>query len=169
MTTFFYLQSEEEAVTVEEYNQLENEYEQVQEDRAAELKELIYLRWCNACLRYELKRYQLLQDYIQENKDHLEQESEEVGEIVGLRVEQQLNGPALMEQGEPCLGATTSGQVCSKRQKLLKKFKKWVEGSEKMKSKLDEKEKHESKCFGRHPVSDEGEHLVPARRSCSSV
>ncbi|XP_021289659.1 protein CHUP1, chloroplastic [Herrania umbratica] len=161
--------SEEEAVTIEEYNQLENEYEQVQKDRAAELKELIYLRWCNACLRYELKRYQLLQDYIQENKDHLEQENEEGGEIVGFRIEQQLNGPALMEKGEPCLGDTTGGQVCSKRQKLLKKFKKWVEGSEKIKSKLDEKEKHESKCFGRHPVSDEGEHLVPARRSCSSV
>ncbi|XWS43495.1 hypothetical protein CRYUN_Cryun16bG0109000 [Craigia yunnanensis] len=163
--------TEEEGITIEEYNQLANEYEQVQKERAAELKELIYLRWCNACLKYELKRYQLLQEYIQENKDHLEQEFEGVGEIVGFRIEQQLDGPALMEQGEPLLGATTGGQVCSKRQKLLKKFKKWVEGSEKMKSKLDAKENHESKCFGSHSVSDEvqGEHLVHARKSCSSV
>ena len=101
----------------------------------------------------------------------MEQDFEEGGEIVGFRIEQQLDGPALMEQGEPCLGATTGGQVCSKKQKLLKKFKKWVDGSEKMKSKLDAKEKHESKCFGRHSVSDEvqGEHLVHSSKSCSSV
>ncbi|XWS66775.1 hypothetical protein CRYUN_Cryun05aG0229600 [Craigia yunnanensis] len=113
----------------------------------------------------------MLQEYIQENKGHLEQEFEEGGEIVGFRIEQQLDGPALMVQGEPCVGATTGGQVCSKRQKLLKKFKKWVEGSEKMKSKLDAKEKHESKSFGRHCVSDEvqGKHLVHARKSCSSI
>ena len=75
------MQTEEEEITIEDYNQLANEYEQVQKERAAEHKELIYLRWCNECLRYELKRYQLLQEYIQENKDHLEQEYEGVGEI----------------------------------------------------------------------------------------
>ncbi|XVF55598.1 hypothetical protein PTKIN_Ptkin06aG0048800 [Pterospermum kingtungense] len=165
--------TEEEGITAEDYNQLANEYEQVQKERAAELKELIYLRWCNACLRYDLKRYELLQEYMQENKDHLEQEPEGVGEIAGFGIEQQLVGPAmLMQQGEPCLGDTTNGgQVCSKRKKLLKKFKKLVEGSEKMKSKVDAKEKHESKCFGRHSVSDEmqGEQLLHARKSCSSV
>ncbi|XP_022747240.1 protein CHUP1, chloroplastic [Durio zibethinus] len=163
--------TEEEGITIEVYNQLANEYEQVQKGRAAELKDLIYLRWCNACLRYELKRYQLLQEYNQENKDNLEQEFEGIGEMVGFRIEQQLDGPALVEEGKPCFVATTSGQVCSKRQKLLKKFKKWVEGSEKMKPKLDAKEKQESKCFGRHSVSDEvqGEHLVHARKSCSSA
>ncbi|XVE61586.1 hypothetical protein DITRI_Ditri06bG0052400 [Diplodiscus trichospermus] len=163
--------TEEERITMEDYNQLENEYEQVQKERATEIKELIYLRWCNACLRYELKRNQLLQEYIHENKDHLEEEFEGVGEMVGFKIEKQLDGQALMDQGEPCSDAATGGQVCSKRQKLLKKFKKWVDGSEKMKPKLDAKEKHESKCFGGHSVSDEvqGEHLVHARKSCSSA
>ncbi|XVE96544.1 hypothetical protein REPUB_Repub02eG0231700 [Reevesia pubescens] len=163
--------TEEDRITMEDYTQLANEYEQMQKDRAAELKELIYLRWCNACLRYELKRYRMLQEYIQENKDHLEREFEEGGETLGFRIEQKFDGPVLMDQGEPCVGATTGGQVCSKRQKLLKKFKKWLDGSEKMKSKLDAKEKHESKCLGRPSVSDEvqGEHLVHERKSCSSV
>lgn len=37
---------------------LEKEIEQLQKDRAAELKELVYLQWSNACLRHELMRNQ---------------------------------------------------------------------------------------------------------------
>ncbi|GMI71174.1 hypothetical protein HRI_000786700 [Hibiscus trionum] len=160
--------TEEEGVTNEEYNLLANDYENVQKERADELKELTYLRWCNACLRYELKRYQLLQEYIEEGKDHLEQEFEESGEYVGFRMEQQLDGP---ETVEPRMSVTKDGPVSSKRQRLLKKFKKLVEGGDKMKQKLDGKGKNERKCFGRHSVCDEmeEEHLVQARTSCSSV
>ncbi|KAJ0088550.1 hypothetical protein Patl1_32321 [Pistacia atlantica] len=57
----------------------------------------------------------------------------------------------VLEHGEPCLNVENAGS--SKRPKLLQKLKRWVEGSEKMKSKFDEKEKHEIKCFGRHSHS----------------
>ncbi|TYJ18907.1 hypothetical protein E1A91_A09G154200v1 [Gossypium mustelinum] len=151
--------SAEEGITREEYTQLANEYEQVQKERSDELTELTYLRWCNACLRYELKRYQLLQEYIQGSKDQLEQDFEEGGESVGFRIEEQLGSPKMVE---PRFGVAKGGEVSSKRQKLLKKFKKLVDG----------KGKHERKCFGRHSVCDEmqdQEHVVHARNSCSSI
>ncbi|KAL8113767.1 protein CHUP1, chloroplastic [Apium graveolens] len=37
---------------------LTKEIEQLQEDRCADVEELVYLRWINACLRYELRNYQ---------------------------------------------------------------------------------------------------------------
>ncbi|KAL6996372.1 hypothetical protein U1Q18_006501 [Sarracenia purpurea var. burkii] len=37
---------------------LSKEIEQLQADRCAEVEELVYLRWINACLRYELRNYQ---------------------------------------------------------------------------------------------------------------
>ncbi|KAL0917896.1 hypothetical protein M5K25_013000 [Dendrobium thyrsiflorum] len=53
--------------SLEEQNQLreENEilkkkFEQLQTDRCEDVEELVYLRWINACLRYELKNYQPL-------------------------------------------------------------------------------------------------------------
>lgn len=37
---------------------LSKQIEQLQEDRCADVEELVYLRWINACLRYELRNYQ---------------------------------------------------------------------------------------------------------------
>ncbi|XP_027340228.1 protein CHUP1, chloroplastic-like isoform X2 [Abrus precatorius] len=37
---------------------LMKEIEQIQSDRCADLEELVYMRWINACLRYELRNYQ---------------------------------------------------------------------------------------------------------------
>ena len=37
---------------------LMKEIEQFQSDRCSDLEELVYLRWINACLRYELRNYQ---------------------------------------------------------------------------------------------------------------
>ncbi|CAL9755357.1 unnamed protein product [Musa acuminata subsp. burmannicoides] len=37
---------------------LEKEIEQLQADRCADVEELMYLRWLNACLRYELRQHQ---------------------------------------------------------------------------------------------------------------
>lgn len=39
---------------------LENEIERLRIDRCADVEELVYLRWVNACLRYELRNYQPL-------------------------------------------------------------------------------------------------------------
>ncbi|KAM7254594.1 hypothetical protein ACFE04_003974 [Oxalis oulophora] len=37
---------------------LKKEIEQLQADRCADVEELVYLRWINACLRYELRHHQ---------------------------------------------------------------------------------------------------------------
>lgn len=42
----------------EENEKLIKEVERLQVDRCGELEELVYLRWINACLRYELRNYQ---------------------------------------------------------------------------------------------------------------
>lgn len=42
----------------QENERLVREIEQLQCDRCSDLEELVYLRWVNACLRYELRNYQ---------------------------------------------------------------------------------------------------------------
>ncbi|XP_022888957.1 protein CHUP1, chloroplastic [Olea europaea var. sylvestris] len=89
-----------EEMTLENYNQLANEVEQLQKDRAAETRELIYLRWCNACLRHELTRRNTEQDEVMEENDHRVDEIAEYGsdheiikktEPVIVAIPQQLN------------------------------------------------------------------------------
>lgn len=49
----------EEANHLREANEdLEQKIERIQTDRCTEIEELVYLRWVNACLRYELRNYQ---------------------------------------------------------------------------------------------------------------
>lgn len=160
---------EAEGIGMEAYNRLVNELEQLHKDRAAETTELIYLRWSNACLRHELMRshghQQQLQLQIEDKKNYLELEL--VGrEIADCDLEQQ------QQHEKPCLGVASSSKTYSKRKRLLKKLKKWVEGGDEgMQSNMDEKGKHEINCFGRHSVSEgaEEDHLIYSRRSCSSA
>ncbi|KAL6972746.1 hypothetical protein U1Q18_026919 [Sarracenia purpurea var. burkii] len=50
---------EEEIHRLRQQNEdLLKEIEQIQVDRCADVEELVYLRWINACLRYELRNYQ---------------------------------------------------------------------------------------------------------------
>ncbi|KAK9196866.1 hypothetical protein WN943_004999 [Citrus x changshan-huyou] len=160
---------EDEGTTMENYRQLLNECEQLQKDRAAEAKELIYLRWANACLRHELMRNQAQQEQNQEKNRIVEFVGG--GGIGDYGIEQHLDG---LDMGnvEPCYNVANEGsRAGSKRSRLLKRLKRWVDGSEKMKCKFDEKEKHEIKCFGRHSVCSEAEeeHTILARKSCSSA
>ncbi|CAA6660915.1 unnamed protein product [Spirodela intermedia] len=49
----------EEAIHLRQTNdELAKEIEQLHTDRCADVEELVYLRWINACLRYELRNYQ---------------------------------------------------------------------------------------------------------------
>ncbi|XP_009623510.1 protein CHUP1, chloroplastic [Nicotiana tomentosiformis] len=157
-----------EVVTVEDYKELANELEQLQKDKATEDKELIYLRWCNACLRHELMRRN--QEQMEQEKNH-DQElnlGEENTEIVTEFVPKHeliMRRSSSMGHNESCLSSPINeghSNDHSKRRKLIQKFKKWVEGSDKM--------KHETNCFKRQTVSDCTEELmIPARKSCSSA
>nr|GEY24235.1 protein CHUP1, chloroplastic [Tanacetum cinerariifolium] len=132
-------------------------------DRAAELKELIYLRWCHACLRHELARRNELE---KERKSNEEETNHELA--LELRVNEtpeecighESDNHSVEHHDEPFFGADQ--QQHRKRRWLARKFKKWVEGK-------DHKH-HETRCFGSHSVVDESEdrHLS-GRKSFSSV
>ncbi|XP_038686179.1 protein CHUP1, chloroplastic [Tripterygium wilfordii] len=155
--------SEAEGVTVEDYNQLLNEFEKLQKERAAEMEDLIYLRWSNACLKH-----QLMMNQEQQKQIDLTLEFQE-GEDHGYCGEEQQFDVSVVRHGEPSSSVAIDNKACPKRRKLLQKLKRWVlEGSDDKKLKL---EKQEGKCFGRFSVSDEPEEERAShpRRSCSSA
>lgn len=49
---------EESMRLIQENQDLRQEIEQLKADRCVDIEELVYLRWINACLRYELRDYQ---------------------------------------------------------------------------------------------------------------
>ncbi|KAJ8754206.1 hypothetical protein K2173_002106 [Erythroxylum novogranatense] len=154
-----------ELMTKEDYNHLKAELEQLQRDRAAKMTELSYLRWTNACLRHELMRNREQKQQIEEHINHLELELEQSREIEDC--ERRLSS-SVSDQSQivPCSGVATN-ESHSRRKKLLQKLKKWVDGSDIVKHKLNEKAKHENFCFGTLSVSEE--QLTHGGRSCSSA
>lgn len=146
---------------------LKKEIEQLQKDRAAELKELVYLRWSNACLRHELMRNQAQEEQQdQEKNNNLATDFEGSGEIADYGL-----ASMVLEHNEPCFGIVSGDQACSERQKLFQRLRRLVEGSDKAKGRrLGEKERNEEvKCFGRHSVSADAEAHHIARSSCASA
>ncbi|KAL0341952.1 UNVERIFIED_CONTAM: protein CHUP1, chloroplastic [Sesamum calycinum] len=49
---------EESHLLRQQNEELRKEIEQIQADRCTDIEELVYLRWINACLRYEMRNYQ---------------------------------------------------------------------------------------------------------------
>ncbi|XP_028789987.1 protein CHUP1, chloroplastic-like [Neltuma alba] len=127
----------------EEYKQLVKEMEELKREREDEVKELIQLRWINACLRHELVK----QDGQQKNegRERMKEKSEGSDGITQYDTDD-----SVIEQDHqpmPCFGAVPSDGVCSKKNKLLRKVKRWVEGSDKARVSpvgLTEKDGHES-------------------------
>lgn len=130
---------------MEDYNQLVNELGRLQKDRAAEVKELVYLRWSNACLRHELTRNQKQPEHNQGSC-----QSELDFEPKGEAREHESESTVLEPPDEPCLGVS---HVSSKRPKILERLRRWVDGSEKIRPHSSDGEEHDIKCFGRHSVS----------------
>ncbi|KAL2250701.1 UNVERIFIED_CONTAM: Protein CHUP1, chloroplastic [Sesamum indicum] len=151
---------EEDMVSRELCDQLACEVERLQRDEAAEVEELIYLRWCNACLRHELMR----RNQEQERKEDDRQMENNLGGIVEIEDLGSDNevSRSIVGHGDSYFGFMNRNQAHSRRRKLLAKFKRWVEGSE--------KEKHGNKCFRRRSASDGVEEMyLAARNSCSSA
>lgn len=126
----------------------------------------MYLRRCNAFLRHEqMKRSQVTR--VQEEQLP-EEENEHLSINFGRLADIQEFG-----SGNEVGGVATNSQVQvhvhSKRQRLMTKFRKWVEGTEKTKQHLEENEHANKYCFRRHSVSDGPKLLLSARKSCSSA
>lgn len=123
--------------------------EEEEKNKALEAEEVIYLRWTNACLKNELMR---------RSQQHDIEEHENCGGNEEFGSENELNQRAVEENGS-YFGSTAQDHARdrSKRRRLIAKFKKWVEGSD--------------KCLPRNSASDgvEEDSCLVARKSCSSV
>lgn len=160
------MQIETGFVSREDYKQVLDELEKVKKERTDETKELIYLRWTNACLRHDLTRH----NEPQQNQDgnhvvelefggsdeviHYDSDSEH--ELHNSHLEHHIHSVPSSEEHH--WAQHHSDSACPKRTKLLERLKRWVEGSDKTRvrhisinSRVAEK------------------HQVPARRSCSSA
>lgn len=121
----YYLQVEVESgddMRKEDYNKILNELEHVKKERAIEFEELIQLRRINGCLRQELMRHQ-------DHNIEVGFEGSSGGVMMQYDSEHELHCYSL-EHGNvstSCIGSSSS----SKRRRLLRRLKKWVEGSEK--------------------------------------
>ncbi|KAG7569401.1 hypothetical protein ISN45_Aa04g021230 [Arabidopsis thaliana x Arabidopsis arenosa] len=154
--------STSEMVSLEDYRRVVEEYEELKKDYANGVKEVINLRWSNACLRHEVMRNRANLGEIEfspnGNLQEMGSENDQVDDALALmRVGD--------EQHEEYHNNHHHHHESSRRKRLMKKLKKWVEGNEKGKSKAEER------CFGRHSltVEPEEERIFHSRRSCSSV
>ncbi|KAL2896779.1 Protein CHUP1 chloroplastic [Bienertia sinuspersici] len=160
----------EEVVTKEDHDKVVKELEQLQKGREAEVNELTYLRWSNACLRQELSRCHELKDKEELDQNQLTNNGFELHDHdhdVGVDQHSELdtfcefNYNTTLSAHHPTRG---------RRRRFIEKVKKWVEGGKVMDDK--DKDNHEVKsCFGKNNhVSKESEDLfVHGRISCSSV
>ncbi|CAJ1889878.1 unnamed protein product [Sphenostylis stenocarpa] len=150
------LQIEAGDVSREDYKQLVDELEQMKKERADEAKELIYLRWTNACLRHDLMRPH--EQQADQDKRHVELEFGRNDVVIHYDSEHELQNSLYSDPSfdEHPGGHDHSDSACSKRRKFLERLKRWVEGCEKARV--------------RHSVSKgTDEHVVPRRKSCSSA
>ncbi|RDX82038.1 Protein CHUP1, chloroplastic, partial [Mucuna pruriens] len=155
----YYLEVESD-VSKEDYNKVLNELEEVKKERASEVEELVQLRRINACLRQEMMRHYGQQQ--EHDGDHLEVEFEGSLGVMQYDSEHELHHSLLEHQNG---SAHHDDHASSKRRKLLKRLKRWVEGSEKVRV------KPEIKGIDRHSVSyGSKKPQVPANsRFCSSA
>ncbi|KAK7284946.1 hypothetical protein RJT34_19700 [Clitoria ternatea] len=146
----------------EDYKQLLEELEQVKKERANEAKELIYLRWTNACLRHDLMRHHEQQQHNQD-KNNVELEFGRSHEVLHYDSEHEFHNSLLEHHSDHSFDEHPSSQqhshtASTKKTKFLSRLKRWVEGSENARF--------------RHSVSKGAEeHLdvVPRRKSYSSA
>lgn len=153
------MQIEAESVSREEYKVLLDEFEKLKIERADEAKELVYLRWTNACLRHNLMRHKEQQHNQVRNHVQVELEgSDEVMHYYDSKNElhnSHLEHHIIPSSDEHHYAYQYKDSVCPKRIKLLKRLKKWVEGSEK-------------KRVMPFVYRGEEKHHVSAWRSCTS-
>ncbi|XP_010553360.1 PREDICTED: protein CHUP1, chloroplastic [Tarenaya hassleriana] len=147
--------------TLEDYKRLLEEHENLKRERADEAKDMINLKWSNVCLRHALMRYREGDD--QENDVSFEGDDNfhrhmSLEDQMALEAAEEERHHEHEERGK---------HETSRRKRLMKRLKRWVEGGEKGKAKSEER------CFGMHsPLvaePEEGKSVVLARRSCSSA
>ncbi|XP_020241524.1 protein CHUP1, chloroplastic-like isoform X2 [Asparagus officinalis] len=136
----------------EENEELKKELEQLQIDRCADVEELVYLRWVNACLRYELRNYQPPQGktVARDLSKCLSPESEKKAKQLILEYGSSEKNISLFDfDTESCSSSQTSSEECSDasiastknsrsgKSKLVSKLKKLVLGTDNNRNKVN--------------------------------
>ncbi|CAL0309914.1 unnamed protein product [Lupinus luteus] len=121
----------------EDYKQVIDELEQIKKERADEIKELIFLRWTNACLKHKLTRH--LEQQHNQDKEHTEHEfvgSDGVIHHYDSEHELHVDDGSLLEHDNVVHTFDDanhhSKSDCSKRSKLISRLKRLVASSEKV-------------------------------------
>lgn len=168
-----------EMVSAEDYRKVLKEYEDLKKDYANGVSEVINLRWSNACLRHKVMRNETNYEEVTFSPNRNLQEyleMEEQADALALTVvaahehhEENNHHDDDHEHHEENNHHDDDHEhhpETSRRKRLMKKLKRWVEGNEKGRS-----TKLEERCFGRHSltVEPEDEQMFHSRRSCSSV
>ncbi|CAM8949238.1 unnamed protein product [Rhodiola kirilowii] len=158
------LKNESEIIRMDEYKCIINELEKLQKEFTAEANELVFLRWTNACLRRQLMQ-----------RDEQEGPGSDSGlvavgcgeehTLLELELHHELDRMAT-EHENSSLEVKSDRE--SKRRALLKKLKKWVEGSHHSKMSI-KANKGDVRSFGRHYASDWVDEHVHGRKSFSSA
>ncbi|KAL0720961.1 hypothetical protein Bca4012_035560 [Brassica carinata] len=161
-------------VSVEDYRRVLTEYEDLKKDYANGVKEVINLRWSNACLRHKVMTNDTNYEEVTFSPNRNLQEyleMEEQADALALTVvadheHHEENNHHGDEENNHHDDDHEHHHETSRRKRLMKKLKRWVEGNEKGRS-----TKLEERCFGRHSltVEPEDEQMFHSRRSCSSV
>uniref|UniRef100_A0A7N0UAM2 Protein CHUP1, chloroplastic n=1 Tax=Kalanchoe fedtschenkoi TaxID=63787 RepID=A0A7N0UAM2_KALFE len=157
------LKHEGEMITMDEYKHIINELEKLQKEFTAEVNELVYLRWTNACLRH-----QLMQLHERDIGPGLVPAGSvgEQHELLELDLHRELDRLAMERENSASPEVKTERE--SKRRALLKKLKGWVDGNHHGKMRL-KASKNDAKCFGKHFASDWVEEHVHGKRSFISA
>ncbi|KAK7245016.1 hypothetical protein RIF29_39846 [Crotalaria pallida] len=121
-------------VSKEDYKKVIDELEQNKKERADEVKELIFLRWTNACLKHELIRNR--EQHQNQDREHMELEFGGSDGVIHYDSEHELHNDSPLEHHNVVHSFDDAhnhrnSSACSKRRKLLRRIKRWVEGSEK--------------------------------------
>ncbi|PKI57654.1 protein CHUP1, chloroplastic [Punica granatum] len=150
------LKTKREGASREDFRQLLKEMEQLQKGQTAEEKELIYLRWSNACLRHEITGNHVNHPDDHENQDLLTAKTDSTD--LEAAEEGTRDGVYHSDHEGSSLGTRTCNIHFSKRKKLLQKLRKWIEGNG---------NDHSRVKVG--PREAEEHRIVHARESCSSA
>ncbi|KAL9678943.1 hypothetical protein QQ045_016795 [Rhodiola kirilowii] len=147
------LKNESEIIRMDEYKCIINELEKLQKEFTAEANELVSLRWTNACLR---RQRDGREGPVGCGEEHTLLELELHHELDRMATEHENSSLEVKSDRE------------SKRRDLLKKLKKWVEGSHHSKMSI-KANKGDVRSFGRHYASDWVDEHVHGRKSFSSA
>ncbi|XP_008775426.1 protein CHUP1, chloroplastic-like isoform X2 [Phoenix dactylifera] len=177
----------------EENKKLAREIEQLQTNRCADVEELVYLRWINACLRYELRNYQAppgktaASDLSRSLSPNSEEKAKElILEYANLGIDEK-NISLVDFDSESCSSSQASTGECddasfdlslstenssSRKSKFIKKLKKLVLGKGRNRSKNSLVDKTHASCGDsaiRGSVSTCSLDDMIGRNSCDSI